>query len=50
MFPTWMERVEFWEVHDLDRARPEQAIPHLEDEVMRLIDRLAGGPTQKADP
>ncbi len=48
MFPTWVERVEFWEVHDLDCAEPDEAIPHLEGEVMDLIDRLAGDPTREA--
>jgi protein-tyrosine phosphatase len=40
MFPSWLERVEFWEVHDLDCAEADVAIPHLEREVMQLIDRL----------
>src|SRR5688572_2672206 len=29
-FPTHLQRVEFWEVHDLDCVGPEVAIPHLE--------------------
>jgi protein-tyrosine phosphatase len=40
-FSSWLERVEFWEVHDLDCAGPEEAMPHLECEVMGLIERLA---------
>ncbi|HEV7999252.1 MAG TPA: low molecular weight phosphatase family protein [Planctomycetaceae bacterium] len=40
-FPAWLGRIEFWEVHDLDRATPEQSMPHLESEVTRLIERLA---------
>ncbi len=40
-FPTWPERVEFWEVHDLDCAGPEEAMPCLEREVVALIGRLA---------
>ena len=39
-FPTWLGRVEFWEVHDLDCVGPEIAIPHLEREVFSLIERL----------
>src|SRR5262249_39843524 len=39
-FPTWVERVEYWEVHDLDCAGPDEAIPHLEREVRALIERL----------
>jgi protein-tyrosine phosphatase len=40
-FPQWADRVEFWHVHDLDCATPDVAIPHLEREVARLIERLA---------
>jgi protein-tyrosine phosphatase len=40
-FPTWLERVEFWEVHDLDCAGPEEAMPCLEREVIELMTRLA---------
>jgi protein-tyrosine phosphatase len=43
-FPGWVERVEFWEVHDLDYADPSTAIPHLEREVLGLLDRLASKP------
>ncbi|HVX14664.1 MAG TPA: hypothetical protein VHC22_25980 [Pirellulales bacterium] len=40
-FPTWIDRVEFWTVHDVDCAAAEEAIPLLEGEVMQLLDRLA---------
>jgi len=40
-FPHWRERVEYWQIHDLDCALPDQAIPHLEREVMNLLDRLS---------
>ena len=39
-FPTHLQRVEFWEVHDLDCVGPEVTIPHLEREVLALMDRL----------
>jgi protein-tyrosine phosphatase len=39
-FPNWLDRVEFWEIHDLDCADPEEAMPCLEAEVVRLIERL----------
>lgn len=39
-FPSWLERVEFWHVHDLDCCGPEEAIPHLNREVMALLLRL----------
>ena len=40
-FPRWLERVEFWHVHDLDCCGPEEAIPHLDREVAALVKRLA---------
>jgi protein-tyrosine phosphatase len=39
-FPQWLETVEFWHVHDLDCAGPEEALPHLDREVEDLIARL----------
>ncbi len=40
-FSTWLDRVEFWEVHDVDYAAPDEAIPQLESEIIGLIERLA---------
>jgi protein-tyrosine phosphatase len=40
-FPAWRDRIEYWQVDDLDCALPQEAIPHLEIEVLRLADRLA---------
>jgi protein-tyrosine phosphatase len=39
-FPNWLGKVQFWEVHDLDFAQPDQAIPQLEIHVLELIERL----------
>jgi protein-tyrosine phosphatase len=39
-FPEWLDKIEFWEVHDIDCARPEEALPHLEKEVLGLMQRL----------
>jgi protein-tyrosine phosphatase len=39
-YPDWLQKVEFWEVHDLDCATPQEAMPHLEREVLALLDRL----------
>lgn len=39
-FPEWLEKVEFWEVHDIDCADPEDALPHLEREVSQFLDSL----------
>jgi protein-tyrosine phosphatase len=40
-FPNWIDRVEFWAVHDVDFADADEAIPLLEGEVMQLLGRLA---------
>lgn len=36
-FPEWEDRIEFWEIHDLDVATPEQAIPLLKYKVEELF-------------
>ena len=38
-FPTWADRVEFWEVHDVDCADAGEAIPMLEQRVLTLLAR-----------
>jgi protein-tyrosine phosphatase len=39
-FPAWLDRVEFWQVHDMDCCGPEETLPHLDREVKRLVERL----------
>lgn len=41
-FPDWVERTEFWHVHDLDMATPQHALPQIEQAVHGLLKRLAG--------
>ena len=40
--PQWVEKVEFWQVHDVDFATPDVALPEIEERVLELIGRLAG--------
>jgi protein-tyrosine phosphatase len=40
-FPAWVDRVEYWHVHDIDYATPEEAIPQIEESVQELLKRLA---------
>jgi protein-tyrosine phosphatase len=40
-FPLWLDRVEYWQVHDLDMAPPDEALAIIEQEVKRLILRLS---------
>jgi protein-tyrosine phosphatase len=39
-FPAWVNRVDYWHVHDLDCAEPEDALAQLEREVVGLSSRL----------
>ena len=41
LFPKWEEVVEYWHIHDLDCAVPEEAMPVLENHVRDLVVRLA---------
>lgn len=40
-FPEWLERVEFWDIHDVDCAEASEAIAELESRVSALLNRLA---------
>ena len=39
-FPSWSERVEYWHIHDLDRASSPDTLTALSHEVAQLIRRL----------
>jgi protein-tyrosine phosphatase len=39
-FPKWVERVEYWHVHDLDFAQPADALPEVKSRVEALVSRL----------
>lgn len=39
-FPGWQERVEYWQVDDIDCAPPEQTLSKLEGLVKVLLERL----------
>ena len=40
-FPDWTERIEYWHVHDIDYATPQEALPQIEHAVRALLERLA---------
>jgi protein-tyrosine phosphatase len=40
-FPDWPDRIEYWHIHDIDQALPEDALAELEQLVDNLIARLA---------
>ena len=39
-FPAWESKIEYWEVHDLDRAEPREALATLRGHVEQLVRRL----------
>ena len=39
-FPDWQNWIEYWEVHDLDVAPPQEALSRLRQHVESLIERL----------
>jgi protein-tyrosine phosphatase len=41
LFPFWVNRVTYWEEHDLDAATAEVALPQIEKKVLALLDQLA---------
>ena len=42
-FPAWENRVEYWSVHDLDAAGPEEALPQIAQKVTGMVEALAAG-------
>lgn len=44
-FPDWAERVEYWQVDDIEDAHPSEALPQIESAVLALLQRLAGDST-----
>ncbi len=39
-FPEWKEKIEYWQIDDLDVASPDEALPQLEQAVLRLLREL----------
>jgi protein-tyrosine phosphatase len=42
-FPSWCERVEYWHVHDIEDALPDEALTELTQQVEDLLARLPLG-------
>ncbi len=39
-FPQRLDEVEFWDVHDVDCAAPDEALPYLEQRLRSLFDQM----------
>lgn len=40
-FPTWTDKIEYWDVHDVDVAPMDETLPHIECRVQALIQCLS---------
>jgi protein-tyrosine phosphatase len=40
-YPDWIDRIEFWHVHDIDEAAPQEALPQIDAAIQELLARLA---------
>ena len=40
-FPAWAERIEYWDIHDIDQAHPDEALPQIEQAILALLRRLS---------
>ena len=38
--PEWADRIEYWSVHDIDCAHPDEALPQIEARVLELVKEL----------
>jgi len=39
-FPNWVDRVEYWQVDDIEDVHPSEALPQIEAAVLALLRRL----------
>jgi protein-tyrosine phosphatase len=39
-FPTWTERIQYWEVPDMPFVLPQVALPTIETQILHLLDHL----------
>jgi protein-tyrosine phosphatase len=42
-YPHWTDKIEYWSVHDVDVAPPDETLPEIERELHALIQRLSKG-------
>ncbi len=42
-FPFWVDRAEYWDIHDIDVEPPSEALPKLEQKVLNLLGIIEDG-------
>ena len=40
-FPDWADRIDYWEIHDLDFAQPQESLPLIEQRILNALADLA---------
>jgi protein-tyrosine phosphatase len=40
--PEWADRIDYWTVHDIDCAHPDEALPQIEAKILELVQGLRG--------
>jgi protein-tyrosine phosphatase len=40
-FPQWLDTIEYWLVHDVDKTSAQEALAQIEQKVIQLIEELA---------
>ncbi len=43
LFPGWADRIVYWHIHDIDVEPPAAALPQIDVEMIRLVERLGRG-------
>jgi protein-tyrosine phosphatase len=49
LHPAWADRIEYWEINDLDVSTPKAAMDAIEAHVAALVAELGSGETQKGE-
>ncbi|MCP2730839.1 arsenate-mycothiol transferase ArsC [Limnofasciculus baicalensis] len=39
-FPKWVDNIEYWQIHDVDKTAPEEALQKIADNIQELIGEL----------
>lgn len=39
-FPDWENEITYWEIHDIDKATPEEALPKIEEKLKEIIQKI----------
>ena len=50
LFPEWVDRIEYWNIHDLDAGPPDRVVPDLERLTLGFLDQLAAADAGRPKP